>query len=187
MDLGDSPHLAGKQMSSSLKERLKRTARHTSSPMVSPLTSKNVSKSHFIVPVSRLSSSVTNCASAMNEENAHNPSTVSNARSLPASLDEIRTCDDKEKLCEMLASLKAVKAEKEEKLRKLKMVQLYHSKHDPDKFEKLIEKWRLTVQEALMKLHEILPEPKPELTELINHLQIEHEIIGYDKDDESFT
>lgn len=170
-------------MSSSLKERLKRSNRY-SSPMGSPLTSKKV-KSCFTVP-SPVSTSLTDCASVVNGENASNPVKMPNIKSLPASLDEIKACDDKEKLCEMLTSLAAVKTEQEEKLRKLKMVQLYHSKHDPDKFEKVIEKWRLTVQEALKKLHEILPDPKPELTELINHLQIEHELIGYNKDDESF-
>jgi len=53
----------------------------------------------------------------------------------------------------------------------------------------LIDKWRGVSQQGLQDLHEAMQqEPKPSLTELIDHLGIEHGFIGFHADeDETFT
>ena len=51
----------------------------------------------------------------------------------------------------------------------------------------LIDKWRTVSQQALQDLHTEMPEPKPSLTQLINHLGIEHDLIDFDSEEEAFN
>lgn len=83
--------------------------------------------------------------------------------------------------------LQAAIKEKEDVLRKLRLVQFYENKHDLGKMEELIRKWYQVCQEGLVDLLNLMPEPRPELTELIDHLGIDHSMIGYNKEDQSFT
>lgn len=83
--------------------------------------------------------------------------------------------------------LQASIKEKEDVLRKLRLVQFYENKHDLGKMEELIKKWYQVCQEGLVDLLNLMPEPRPELTELIDHLGIDHILIGYNKEDQSFT
>lgn len=53
--------------------------------------------------------------------------------------------------------------------------------------EELIRKWYQVSQEGLVDLLNLMPEPRPELTELIDHLGLDHSMIGYNKEDQSFT
>ena len=64
---------------------------------------------------------------------------------------------------------------------------LYVLQHDLTEMEGLIRKWHQVCQEGLVDLLSLLPEPRPQLTELIDHLGIDHQMIGYDKEDQSFT
>lgn len=52
----------------------------------------------------------------------------------------------------------------------------------------LIDKWREVSQQAVQDLHEAMSHPKPSMTELINHLGIEHELIRFstENDEENF-
>ncbi|XP_064603727.1 swi5-dependent recombination DNA repair protein 1 homolog [Liolophura sinensis] len=84
------------------------------------------------------------------------------------------------------ASLQENIEEKQETLRKLKMVKMYRTKNNLDHLDSLISKWRHVSQQALQDLHNKLPEPKPTMTELVNHLQIDHQLVNFNPDEESF-
>ncbi|XP_053406682.1 swi5-dependent recombination DNA repair protein 1 homolog [Mercenaria mercenaria] len=76
---------------------------------------------------------------------------------------------------------------KEEQLRKLRMVKMYRSKNNLEELQILIDKWRAVSQQAVQDLHAAMPEPRPSLTELINHLGIDHELLHFSaEDDETF-
>ena len=66
-------------------------------------------------------------------------------------------------------------------------LRLYVLQHDLTEMEGLIRKWHQVCQEGLVDLLSLLPEPRPQLTELIDHLEIDHQMIGYDKEDQSFA
>jgi hypothetical protein len=53
--------------------------------------------------------------------------------------------------------------------------------------EELIRKWHQVCQEGLVDLLQLMPEPKPSLAELIDHLGIDHSMIGFNREDQSFT
>ncbi|XP_056004643.1 swi5-dependent recombination DNA repair protein 1 homolog isoform X2 [Ostrea edulis] len=83
--------------------------------------------------------------------------------------------------------LQSLIKDREDTLRKLKLVQFYQHKHDQNKMEELIRKWHQVCQEGLVDLLQLMPEPKPTLTELIDHLGIDHSMISFNKEDQSFT
>ncbi|XP_033757364.1 uncharacterized protein LOC117339758 [Pecten maximus] len=95
--------------------------------------------------------------------------------------------DDAEMLQEEYERLKNTLREKEEELRKLNMVKMYRTKNDLDSLGVLVRKWRITSQQALIDLHNKLPEPKPSLTQLIDHLKIEHSIVQFNPEEEAFS
>ena len=53
--------------------------------------------------------------------------------------------------------------------------------------EKLIEKWRAVSQQGLQDLCESLPEPKPSLSELLQHLGVEFDLVKFDPTEETFN
>ncbi|KAL4231116.1 Swi five-dependent recombination repair protein Sfr1 [Mactra antiquata] len=77
---------------------------------------------------------------------------------------------------------------REEVLRKLKMVKMYRAKNNLTELQTLIDKWRDVSQQALQDFYEAMPEPKPSLTQLINHLCIDHQLIRFksENDEENF-
>lgn len=75
---------------------------------------------------------------------------------------------------------------KEELLRKLKMVETYRSKNNITELQSLIDKWRTVTQQALQDLHNEMPEPRPSLTDLINHFGIDHKLVQFNSEDETF-
>lgn len=75
-------------------------------------------------------------------------------------------------------------AEREEELRKLRLVKMYRSKNNLEELQSLIDKWREVSQQAIQDLHSAMPEPKPSLTELINHLGIDHQLLRFKSTDE---
>ncbi|XP_041370370.1 swi5-dependent recombination DNA repair protein 1 homolog [Gigantopelta aegis] len=77
--------------------------------------------------------------------------------------------------------------EKEETLRKLKMVKMYRSKNNLSHLQTLIDKWRDASQQSLQDLLGLLPEPKPSMSELLHHLQVEQDLVNYDPVEETFT
>ncbi|ESO96827.1 hypothetical protein LOTGIDRAFT_115232 [Lottia gigantea] len=89
-------------------------------------------------------------------------------------------------LNEIKLKLSSSVSDKEEKLRKLKMVQMYRKKNDLSKLEVLIQKWRNVSQEAIRDLRQMLPEPKPSLHDLIQHLQIDIKLLKYNSESDDF-
>ena len=53
--------------------------------------------------------------------------------------------------------------------------------------ESLIEKWRDVAQQGFQDLHEALPEPKPSLTELLQHLGVDFNLVKFDQVEETFS
>jgi len=58
--------------------------------------------------------------------------------------------------------------------------------NDIETLKSLTTKWQLVVQKAVIELHESISEPRPSLTEFVKHLQLDHSLIGFNVDDESF-
>lgn len=77
-------------------------------------------------------------------------------------------------------------AAKEDTLRKLKLVKYYKSKHDLQHLHDLTSKWKKASQTALSELRQKMPSPQPTLGQLLDHLQIEHDMVGYDPNENEF-
>ncbi|XP_059171616.1 swi5-dependent recombination DNA repair protein 1 homolog [Physella acuta] len=90
-------------------------------------------------------------------------------------------------LKELKDNLESVLKEKNEQLRKLKMVKMYREKNNLTDLQALIDKWREVSQKALGDLLDAHPEPKPSMTQLIDHLLIDHDLIQYNADEEGFS
>jgi len=58
--------------------------------------------------------------------------------------------------------------------------------NDTEKLKSLTSKWRSVTQKAVVELHETITEPRPSLTEFVTHLQLDHSLIGFNADEESF-
>ncbi|XP_014670391.1 PREDICTED: swi5-dependent recombination DNA repair protein 1 homolog [Priapulus caudatus] len=75
---------------------------------------------------------------------------------------------------------------KEDKLRKLQMVELYKSKNDLVRLEELINKWRGASQQILEALHGYTSEPRPTISQLLDHLQIPASVVMFNPEDQCF-
>ncbi|KFM79653.1 hypothetical protein X975_02285, partial [Stegodyphus mimosarum] len=118
--LQDSPHIGGNKMSSSLKQRLKRSSRSHSSPLTKCILSSSpvMCKPHEL-----------NTSSKSDSETAVLPSPSDNAlnETIPKSKEEIEEVQDKYQLLQMYSALNQSITEKKEKLRKLKLVLQHHN------------------------------------------------------------
>lgn len=142
-----------------------------------PIRSKNVAKP------SRLNfPGMSNCDNLITNDVSQD---VTNQRVIQSG-SKCTSGDDVEILQEEYERLKNTLKEKEEELRKLNMVKMYRTKNDLDSLCVLVKKWRRTSQQALVDLHNKLPEPKPSLTQLINHLQIDHSLVCFNPEEETF-
>ena len=56
-----------------------------------------------------------------------------------------------------------------------------------DELQSLIDKWRTVAQEALSHLVELNSENNVSLTDLVNHFNVDHKLLGFNVEDESFT
>lgn len=77
-------------------------------------------------------------------------------------------------------------ATKEEIVRKLKLVKLYRSKNDLTELQQLIIDWRTACQNALLDYLDKIPQPKPTIGELLDHLHIDYKLLNYDSELEEF-
>jgi len=50
----------------------------------------------------------------------------------------------------------------------------------------LTVKWMSVTQKAVVELHESIPEPRPSLAEFLGHLQLDHNLVGFNAEDETF-
>ncbi|ESO06731.1 hypothetical protein HELRODRAFT_184679 [Helobdella robusta] len=97
--------------------------------------------------------------------------------------------DGGEELTELKKELNDLKKElnqKEEMLRKLKLVKMYRDKKDFKNLPDLTEKWKNCCQKALQDLHMLLPDPRPSMLQLLQNLQIEPLLLGYNVEEDSF-
>ncbi|XP_005096443.1 swi5-dependent recombination DNA repair protein 1 homolog [Aplysia californica] len=95
--------------------------------------------------------------------------------------------EDMEELLAVKKTLQSDLLKQEECLRKLKMVKMYREKNNLTELQKLIDTWRDVSQRALTDLLELQPPPQPHMSDLISHLQIDPEFIGYNKEEEGFS
>jgi len=63
---------------------------------------------------------------------------------------------------------------------------LFLLQNDVETLKSLTLKWRSVVQKAVLELHEQLSEPRPSLAEFVDHLHLDHDLVGFNVDDESF-
>ena len=77
--------------------------------------------------------------------------------------------------------------EKEEELRKLKLVKMYRAKNNLEELERLTAKWREVSQEAAESLLASSTHvPRPSMAQMLDYLHINHDLIRYSVQDESF-
>ncbi|KAK7110885.1 serine-rich adhesin for platelets-like [Littorina saxatilis] len=94
--------------------------------------------------------------------------------------------ENSEELVGCKKQLKAKLTERGEVLRKLSMVKTYRAKNDLHHLQGLIDKWRSVCQEAVLDLHQLTPDPRPSLTQLVQQLGIDRELVCYDDVEECF-
>ncbi|GFX86188.1 uncharacterized protein TNCV_2560701 [Trichonephila clavipes] len=166
------------KMSSSLKEKLKRSSRVHSSPL-----SKCVSP---VIFTPKIQIRNVDCPNSPKRESP--PLAIKLTENIYSyTKEDIEECEDKSKLQEMYFNLQKQTDINEEKLRKLKLVEKHHNKNKPDDLVLVIQRWLTTAQDALKKLYEILPEPKPpNMQSLINFLQIDSKLLKYNADRDIF-
>ena len=64
---------------------------------------------------------------------------------------------------------------------------IFEFQHSLQMLDALVNKWKMVSQQAIIRLHNLTQEPRPTLTQLIDHLNIDYEMIGYCVDEESFV
>ncbi|KAM9727712.1 swi5-dependent recombination DNA repair protein 1 homolog [Menidia menidia] len=167
------------KLSSSLRERLKRTRRS----FVSPLS---VAK--------RL------CVDDVEEDGRHVPAdSLDTARDHPGSAHRVDANRNDVRLGSEMSSgldpedfaqqLRKEVKEKTETLRRLKMVEMYRNKNDLTQLQTLIDKWRSCAQAALFELQSRIPVDgqKGSLSELIDLFGLDDGILHFDRTEEDFT
>lgn len=155
----------------------------------------------FVKDGSSVNDDHTECLTDLVKDNSHKVARGLKRKELSA--DECQIIEDRyapatsslhdasnENISELLQTKKKLLmkvSEKEEKIRKLKMVKLYRSKHNLETLDCLTTKWKTVSQQAVLRLYNLTPEPRPTLTQLIDHLRIDYDMIDYSVDDESFV
>ncbi|XP_060895899.1 swi5-dependent recombination DNA repair protein 1 homolog [Labrus mixtus] len=175
------------KLSSSLKERLKRTRRSFTSPhsvakrlcvdeqeedgrQVSADSRKTVNNSPLIIPHVDVNRNEVRTGS---ESFGPSPEPTRPPSQDFAQRDQLR---------------KEVK-DKMETLRRLKMVQMYRSKNDLTQLQTLVDKWRSCAQAALYELQSDVPIDgrKASLSELIDLFGLDGGFLHFDRTEEDFT
>ncbi|XP_076364392.1 uncharacterized protein LOC143253811 isoform X2 [Tachypleus tridentatus] len=187
-------------MSTSLKERLRRLGRLRYSPLSVSQGPTTPNTKHNTMCNSKCMSSQQNVDkpsmsttdkkhelynSPITEMNKLLAVSKTNTMTENVSTDVLHNTTSNKLLCR-LRKLEEQTEKKEDILRKLQMVKVYRLKNDPAMLEQLIVKWRRITQEAVQDLHQRMSEPRPLITDLINHLQIDHKLLGYVAEDMTF-
>ncbi|XP_063162211.1 swi5-dependent recombination DNA repair protein 1 homolog [Candoia aspera] len=97
-------------------------------------------------------------------------------------------CKQWELLEEKMTLMKQLQ-EKEDLLRRLKLVKVYRSKNNPTELQFLISKWRKSSQAVLYELQSALStdNKKLSLTQLIDSFGLDDKLLHYIRTDEDFT
>ncbi|XP_043110588.1 swi5-dependent recombination DNA repair protein 1 homolog [Puntigrus tetrazona] len=158
---------AAKPMSSSLKEKLKRSRHSFRSPLgvVKRLKIEDDGQPGDDTDVNR--------------NNVREQRDRSHHTAEPAQKDPARQCEELRK---------AVK-EKSETLRRLKMAKMYRKKNDLTQLQRLVDKWRSCAQSVLCELQSELPSEGKQvpLSQLIDSLGLDDKILHFDRTEEDFT
>ena len=92
-----------------------------------------------------------------------------------------------EHLEDEMRTLEAKLKEREEKLRKLKVVMMYRTKNNLQELATLTARWREVAQEAAETLlANSTHQPRPSMAQMLDYLHIDHQLIQYSDQDESF-
>ncbi|XP_018552358.1 swi5-dependent recombination DNA repair protein 1 homolog [Lates calcarifer] len=182
----EKPH---QQLSSSLKERLKRSRRSFTSPF-------SVAKRLCVEDLEEAGQQV----SADSRETVNNPPVI--MCNVDVNRNESRTGSERfsglipepthlpsKDLSRRQDQLKKEVKDKMETLRRLKMVKMYRSKNDLTQLQTLIDKWRSCAQAALWELQLDVPIDgrKASLSELIDLFGLDDRILHFDRTEEDFT
>ena len=107
-------------------------------------------------------------------------SSASSVESAHVGMEQVQLLEEERRLVERLK-------ERKEKLRKLKMVKMYRTKNDLKELQRLTSRWREVAQEAAeILLDSSTHEPRPSMAQLLDYLHIDHELIQYSEQEESF-
>ncbi|XP_064391240.1 swi5-dependent recombination DNA repair protein 1 homolog isoform X2 [Halichondria panicea] len=91
------------------------------------------------------------------------------------------------RLSEKKATLLTRLKERKEELRKLRMVKMYRTKPEHQGLDVLTQQWREVSQEVAQSLLESSThQPPPTMQQLLDYLHIDHDLIHYSVEDESF-
>ncbi|XP_041722648.1 swi5-dependent recombination DNA repair protein 1 homolog isoform X1 [Coregonus clupeaformis] len=181
------------QMSSSLKERLKRSRRSFTSPV-------SVAKRLNIDEDDKLPSTADKKTEHGAKTDRQKNIDINRNDTTPSKCPETRRagvpCPMPESaqptptdLLQLGDQLKREVKERTETLRRLKMVKMYRSKNDLAQLRVLIDKWRSCSQAALYELQSDLPIDgrKASISQLIDLFGLEDRILHFDRTEEDFT
>ncbi|XP_030297869.1 swi5-dependent recombination DNA repair protein 1 homolog [Sparus aurata] len=178
------------QLSSSLKERLKRSRRSFTSPL-------SVAKRLCVDDDEENDGQQ---VSADSRQTVNNPPLI--IPSVDVNRDEARAGSERfsgaipkpthppsKDFAQQQDTLKKEVKDKMETVRRLKMVQMYRGKNDLTELQALIDKWRSCAQSALYELQSEVPVDgrKASLSELIDLFGLDDGILHFDRTDEDFT
>ncbi|KAF4105771.1 swi5-dependent recombination DNA repair protein 1 homolog [Onychostoma macrolepis] len=166
---------SAKPMSSSLKEKLKRSRHSFRSPLgvVKRLKIEDDSQPQTSQPGDRETDT------DVHRDDMREQRDCSHHTAEPAQKDLIQRCEELRK---------AVK-EKSETLRRLKMAKMYREKNDLTQLQRLVDKWRSCAQSVLCELQsELTSEGKQvSLSQFIDSLGLDDKILHFDRTEEDFT
>lgn len=171
---------ANKSMSSSLKEKLKRSRHSFRSPL--SVVKRLKIEDDSLPQTSQTRDSVTDDRETdaevhrndMKEQRDCLPHTAE-----PAQKDLIQQCEE----------LRKTVKEKSETLRRLKMAKMYRKKNDLTQLQRLVDKWRSCAQSVLCELQSELPSEgnQVSLSRLIDSFGLDDKILHFDRTEEEFT
>ncbi|XP_054654468.1 swi5-dependent recombination DNA repair protein 1 homolog [Dunckerocampus dactyliophorus] len=183
----ETPH---QKMSSSLKERLKRSRRSFTSPI--PVAKRLCVDEEDGQPLpadSQITDNTnTNAPPASSSANVNGqevrPGSEKFSRMVPGRMGS--RCED---FAQQRVRLSREVKDKTETLRRLKMVKMYRSKNDLNQLQTLIDKWRRCAQDALYQLRSDVPVDgrKANLSELIDLFGLDDKILHFDRREDEFS
>ncbi|XP_071336504.1 swi5-dependent recombination DNA repair protein 1 homolog [Trachinotus anak] len=182
----EKPH---QKLSSSLKERLKRSRRSFTSPL-------SVAKRLCVDDLEEGGQQV----SADSRENVISPPLITH--NVDVNRNDVWSGSERfsepipkpthlspKDLTQQQDQLRKEVKDKIETLRRLKMVKMYRSKNDLTQLQTLIDKWRSCAQAALCELQSdvLVEERRASLSELIDLFGLDDGILHFDRTEEDFT
>ncbi|XP_039994474.1 swi5-dependent recombination DNA repair protein 1 homolog [Xiphias gladius] len=182
----EKPH---QKLSSSLKERLKRSRRSFISP-------SSVAKRLCVDDLEEGGQQVP----ADSQGTVHNPPLI--MRNVDVNISDARSGSEgffgpisepthlpSKDLAQQRDQLRKEVKDKIETLRRLRMVKMYRSKNDLTQLQTLTEKWRSCAQAALCELQSDVPVDgrKASLSELIDLFGLDDAILHFERTEEDFT